>query len=122
MRSNTPGALAISALLHAAVAGLVLFFSYAATSVVQDNPKVFELIAGAGDNYAATSAPALGVTGGIKGPAAPGPEPPPAPAKQAPPRIQAAPEAVPAKPQKPVDLVAQLKRVEERRERRLEEK
>ena len=122
MRPSTPGALAISALLHAAVAGLVLFFSYAATSVVKDDPKVFELVAGAGDNYAATAAPALGVAGGIKVPAAQRPEPTPAPAKPAPAPVQAAPEAAPAKPAKPVDLVAQLKRVEERRERRLEAK
>jgi len=66
MNSSSPGAFALSALLHAALIGLVLFFSYAATSVVEDNPKVFELVAGAGDNYAATAAPALGSPGGIK--------------------------------------------------------
>jgi colicin import membrane protein len=46
-------------------------------------------------------------------------EPKPA-ARPAPTPIQSAPEAAPAKPAKPVDLVAQLKRVEERRERKLE--
>lgn len=122
MRSNTPGAIAISALLHAAVFGLVLFFSYAASNVAKDNPKVFELVAGAGDNYAATAAPALGSPGGIKVPPVPVARPvaQPAPPKQAPSPIQAAPEAAPAKPAKPVDLVSQLKRVEARRERRLE--
>jgi colicin import membrane protein len=120
MRSNAPGALAISSLLHAAVVGLILFFSFAASRVVQDSPKVFELVAGAGDNYAARAAPALGSLGGIKVPGAVREEPRPAPAKPAPSPIQAAPEAAPAKPAKPVDLVAQLKRVEERRERKLE--
>jgi colicin import membrane protein len=112
MRPTAPGALAISALLHAAVIGLVLFFSFAASKVVQDTPKIFELVAGTGDNYAARAAPALGSPGAIKvQPAAkPAPSPP----------IQSAPEAAPAKPAKPVDLVAQLKRVEERRERKLE--
>lgn len=120
MRSTAPGALAVSALLHAAVIGLVLFFSYAASRVAQDVPKVFELVAGAGDNYAARAAPALGSPDSIKVPAAAREEPrAPAP-KAAPAPIQSAPEAVPAKPPKPVDLVAQLKRVEERRERRLE--
>ena len=70
MRSNAPGALAISSLLHAAVVGLILFFSFAASRVVQDSPKVFELVAGAGDNYAARAAPALGSPGGIKVPGA----------------------------------------------------
>jgi colicin import membrane protein len=126
MNSSSPGAFALSALLHAALIGLVLFFSYAATSVVEDNPKVFELVAGAGDNYAATAAPALGSPGGIKVKALPQETPPTPPASepaQAVP-IQAAAE-VPTKtatkaPAKPVDLVRELKRVEERRERRLE--
>jgi len=119
MRSNAPEALLISAILHAAVVGLVLFFSYAASRVVQENPKVFELVAGGGDNYAATAAPALGSQGGVKVPAQRPQPKPPAPKPQPAP-IQAAPEAVPAKAPKPVDLVAQLKRVEAQRERRLE--
>jgi len=90
MRSNVSGALAISALLHAAVVGLVLFFSFAAARVVQDTPKVFELVAGAGDNYAATAAPALGSRGASKA------------------------------AQKPVDMLTELKRAEQRRERRME--
>jgi colicin import membrane protein len=123
MSAQSPGAYGLSALLHAAVVALVLFFSFASRSLVQDTPKVFELVAGAGDNYAATAAPALGSEGGVKLQAAPVPRPqtPPVPKPEASP-IQAAPEAAPARPAKPVDLVAQLKRVEMRRELNLERK
>jgi colicin import membrane protein len=127
MSAQSPGAYGLSALLHGGVIALVLFFSYAATSVVKDEPKVLELVAGAGDNYAATAAPALGSPGGAKlqqPPALrPEPAPTPRPKAEAPP-IQSAPEAAPApaKPAKPVDLVADLKRVEARREKRLEAK
>ena len=107
MSPRSPGAYAISALIHGAVALIVLFLSFAAESVVQDKPKIFELVAGAGDNYAARVAPALGV---------------PKTAMAAP--VQpAAMEAVPSAPPKPAkapDLVADLKRTEARREARLE--
>jgi colicin import membrane protein len=121
MSAQSPGAYGLSALLHAAVVALVLFFSYASTGLVKDTPKVFELVAGAGDNYGARAAPALGSSGGVKlqaTPPAPKPQATPAPKPEASP-IQSAPEA---KPAKPVDLVAQLKRVEMRRELNLERK
>lgn len=123
MSAQSPGAYGLSALLHGAAVALVLFFSFASRSLVQDTPKVFELVAGAGDNYAATAAPALGSAGGVKLQAAPVPraQTPPPPKPEASP-IQSAPEAAPAKPAKPVDLVAQLKRVEMRRELNLERK
>lgn len=55
----------LSATLHGLVAALLLL------SVVMKNedleiPKVFELVAGEGDNYMAREAPALGTPGGIK--------------------------------------------------------
>src|ERR1700722_19476317 len=119
MSPQSPGAYALSATIHAAVAGLILFFSYAATSVVKDNPKVFELVAGAGDNYMATAAPALGV-----------PKPAQVAAKVQPSPVQPAPQPVPkpvpqpvapaVSPAKPPDLVAALKRAERRREINLE--
>jgi colicin import membrane protein len=135
MTSRYPGAYGLSALLHGGVIALVLFFSYAATSVVKDEPKILELVAGSGDNYAATEAPALGSPGGVKlqaTPVARAPSPPQPKALPAP--IQDAPEPVPtaakpaaAKPTKtvtpkPVDLVASLKKAEERREKRMEAK
>jgi colicin import membrane protein len=116
----------LSALVHGAAALLILFFSYAATSVVKESPKVFELVAGEGNNYAATAAPALGSVGGIKVPAMPtapvAPSPPEA--VPAPSPIQPAPETAPspARAKKVPDLVAQLKRTEMRRELNLERK
>jgi colicin import membrane protein len=134
MSAQTPGAYGLSALLHGGVIALVLFFSYAANSVVKDEPKILELVAGAGDNFAATAAPALGSPGGVKLQRIPMPRaetPPRLPEAEAPP-IQSAPEPVPvaakaappkaAKPAKPVDLVASLKRAETRREKHLEAK
>jgi|CZKI01.1.fsa_nt_gi TonB family protein len=121
MSPRAPAAYAISALIHGAAALLVLFFSYAANSVVRDSPKIFELVAGAGDNYAATVAPALGSPRVVKVAA---PQVQPAPVQAAP--VQAAPvhaaPSAPPKPAKPPDLVADLKRVEARREARLEAK
>lgn len=108
MTAQSPGAYIVSMLIHGAAVVLVLLVSYAAKNVVQDTPKVFELVAGAGDNYAARSAPALGSPRGV-GIAAQKPESSP---------IKPAPLA-PAQ-SKPLDMVAQLKRVEERREKRLE--
>jgi colicin import membrane protein len=126
MSAQSPAAYGLSAMVHAAVALLVLFFSYAASSVVKDSPKVFELVAGEGNNYAATAAPALGSVGGVKVPAMARQvvEPAPAPPKEAASPIQPAPETAPspAKAKKVPDLVAQLKRTELRRELNLERK
>lgn len=128
MSASSPGAYGVSVLLHGAAAGLIMFFSFAATNMVQDSPKVFELVAGAGDNYAATEAPALGSSGGVKllSPPVARPETQPAPVPQASPIQPAPPETTAqpktAKPPKPIDLVAELKRVEARRERKLEAK
>src|SRR5271170_2531490 len=121
MNAQSPSAYGLSALVHGAVVLLILFFSFAARSVVKDSPKVFELVAGEGDNYAATVAPALGSVGGIKVPAMPKDVVQPAPAEPSPPAaspIQSAPETAPApvKPRKAPDLLAQLKRTEMRRE------
>jgi colicin import membrane protein len=120
-------------LLHGAVVVLIGFFSYAASSVVEESPKILELVAGAGDNYRATEAPALGSPGGIKlqaPPAPPAEKPQPAPIQEAPeapaPKAPAA-KPTPAKPAatapaKPVDLVKSLNRIESRRKKRMEDK
>lgn len=63
--SNTNGFF-LSTLLHASVIGVFLFFTYAVNQQIKEQPKVFELVAGEGDNYMATEAPALGVPGGLK--------------------------------------------------------
>ena len=48
----------LSATLHGAVA-LLLFLNFVLKRDDSDRPKVFELVAGEGDNYMATEAPAL---------------------------------------------------------------
>jgi colicin import membrane protein len=65
MTDGSPKGFMLSATLHGLVAALLLL------SVVMKNedleiPKVFELVAGEGDNYMAREAPALGTPGGIK--------------------------------------------------------
>ncbi len=66
MTARSPSALLLSASLHAALVGVILLFTYALQTQVKEVPKVFELVAGEGDDYAATQAPALGVQGGVK--------------------------------------------------------
>lgn len=120
MSERSPAFL-LSLTIHGAVVALALFFSYAVSQKAKNAPKVFELVAGAGDNYMATEAPALGVPGGIKLdlPEAPAPQPepkPPAPVKEVAPEpspITPAPmeKAPPQKPQpkstdKPVPDIA----------------
>ena len=100
--ARSPAAFLLSLTLHGAVVALALFFSYAVSQKVRNAPKVFELVAGAGDNYMATEAPALGVPGGVKldipTPPAPRPEPtPPAPTPPAP-AIESVPEPSPITP------------------------
>ena len=73
--------------------------TYAAGEHRKEAPKVFELVAGAGDNYMATEAPALGSPGGVKlaipPPPAPKVEPAPEPVAPAP---QPVPEPSPVTP------------------------
>ena len=80
MTARSPSAFMLSAALHALVAVLLLLVAYATSKSASDVPKVFELVAGEGDNYGAKVAPALGVEGGVKldlaAPPAPRPEPP----------------------------------------------
>jgi colicin import membrane protein len=105
MTARSPSALLLSATLHAALVGLILLFTYALETQVKDPPKVFELVAGPGDDYAATQAPALGVEGGIKLTL---PEPsapiftPPAQAVSPPAESTPEPQVTPAPVQKPV--------------------
>lgn len=118
MSAQSPGAYAVSMTIHAAVAGLVLFFSYAASSAAKDTPKVFEMVAGEGDNYLATAAPALGVTNPAPRPAQPKVEPSPVqPAPETAPSTPAPKKSAPAKPQ---DLVSRLKRIERQHEAALD--
>ena len=108
MTARSPSAFLISATLHALFAGVLLFTAYALKDEVIDKGKIFELVAGEGDNYAATEAPALGSPGGVKfemaaAPAAPTvfkPEPEPvAPATPEPPAPSPVEAVAPPKPE-----------------------
>ena len=134
MRANSPTALLVSLSLHAIVVAMALLFTYAARQHVKDTPKIFELVAGEGDEYEATEAPALGVPGGIKlaipdipaPPAATPPEPaptPPTPAPVAEPTPTPPPvdKAVPKPPaEKPVNF--SVNRLVKKRQAALEKK
>lgn len=102
MNARSPNAYVFSMLLHGAIAALIILLGYLANEPAREAPKIFELVAGAGDNYGATVAPALGVPGGAKLVTAPPTPPvPPAPVAPAPPEaapVQAAPRPIPTPP------------------------
>ena len=137
MNANSPKAYLLSAFLHALVVAVVLLLGYAASQTKPETTKVFELVAGAGDNYAATVAPAIGVPGGIKVavpdvPAAPAPEPAPVPRETVPqsvPMAEAPPvpvakaqpaKTVPAKTDQVPNYSKALQRTENRKAARIE--
>lgn len=96
----------LSALLHGGAAAMLLLFTYVVKSEVTEEAKVFELVAGEGDNFMAREAPALGTPGGITVdlPEAPAPRPaPPEPVPAvAPAPLPPAPKTTPA-PTPPVE-------------------
>ena len=137
MNANSPQAYFLSAFLHAVVVALVLVLGYAASQTRPETTKVFELVAGAVDNYAATVAPAIGVPGGIKvtvpeAPAAPAPEPPAVPPEAVPqsvpmteapsvPVAKAPPaKAAPAKAEPVPNFAKVVQRTENRKAARIE--
>lgn len=88
----------ISATLHGIAAALLLF-SFITTRNEDEKPKVFELVAGEGDNYMAREAPALGSPGGVTLELPKAPEPKPAPPQPAPQEVIApAPRPSPPEP------------------------
>ncbi|MET0262573.1 MAG: TonB family protein, partial [Rariglobus sp.] len=65
MSDRTPNAFFASTALHVVLIGVVFWFAYSTNKKSKtDAPQIFELVAGEGDNYAATEAPALGSPGG----------------------------------------------------------
>ena len=138
--ARTPAFIA-SVTLHALLIGLVLWFAYENhKKSEQEKPKIFELVAGEGDNFAATEAPALGVPGGgikleIPGPPTPTPSPveaappepepsPVAPAPPvAPPPVKTPPKSTAApKEYKPVNLAKMVDRIADKRAANIEKK
>lgn len=65
MQPTSPSAFLLSTALHGVGVALVLLFTYGVHRSVNESPKIFELVAGEGDNYMATEAPALGTPGGV---------------------------------------------------------
>ena len=97
MQSGTTNGFFYSAVLHGTVIALILLGTYLLQDQAKKAPAVFELVAGEGDNYAATEAPLLGVPGGEK---VAMPEPPaPKPSAPQPTPVQTTPiEATPLQP------------------------
>jgi TonB family protein len=123
----------LSLSLHGALVAVVLFLTYALQTQIKETPKIFELVAGEGDNYMATEAPALGVPGvKLNVPAAipvpinatPAPEPEPvierAPEK---PAVKTPPKTAEAKPveTKTPNYTKDVMRIAKKRESRLVE-
>jgi colicin import membrane protein len=98
MTARTANAFFLSAMIHALFAAALLYTAYSLKDEVIDKAKIFELVAGEGDNYAATAAPALGTPEGqgveIKMPPGP-PMPAPTITPPTPDPIVAAPEPAP---------------------------
>lgn len=134
MNARSPAAFMVSTLLHLLFAAAMFFAAYALKDEVTKEAKPFELVAGEGDNYAATEAPALGTPEGadvkmpelppLPAPPAPAPEPvvapaPPepspvqavAPPKETPPPPKPAPKPTP-KPEPPPVTKAEPKKTE----------
>ncbi len=119
MTANSPGAFMLSATLHGAAVIIALLFGYVSRS---DDPpeKIIELVAGIGDNYMATEAPALGTSDGLKSNvpkvAAPKSTPPEPVRQEAPPTPPTPPAPSPTAPvEKPVpDFSKQIKKTVDR--------
>lgn len=138
MQANSPNAFFLSTFLHAGVVALIFLFSYLTSDADKKPPKIFELVAGEGDNYMATEAPAFGEEGGVKMPpipqppvikSAPEPEPQPEPVTvtRAPePVVQRAPEPkttpppTKAAPDEIRDFKKDVERISKKRQTRLE--
>lgn len=113
MNSQSPSAYVLSALIHAAAVALLFGVAHIMSTQVRPPAKFIEVVAGAGDNWSATEAPALGSPDGsedIKVPNMPGPTipkidnpaPPPEPEPQPP---APEPEPTPVAPPPPEEKV-----------------
>lgn len=123
MTERTATSYFASIVLHALCAAVIFFYAYAFRSD-EVNTKLIQLVAGEGDNYMATEAPALGSPDSTK--TDPLPPDAAAAAAPAPPITPAAFEAVPAPPTvtkpkaepKTPDLTKALTRAADRAEKR----
>jgi colicin import membrane protein len=116
MTARSPSAFALSALIHASVAAVVLLGIYYSQQHASKPPVIFELVAGEGNNYAATEAPALGSSDGLAKLTIPKTVPAPVPAT---PTVVEAVPSQPAPIQVP-DFAKTLKRADARALKRAE--
>ena len=65
MLNRYPQAYVVSFIIHGAIIALVLLLGVYVGEHQPEPKKVFELVAGKGDNYEALEAPALGISGGV---------------------------------------------------------
>ena len=81
MTTRSPSAYFLSAFLHTFVIVGMVLFALLLRPEEKESPHIFELVAGEGNNFAATEAPALGTQDGImvEMPVVPAPTPRPAP-------------------------------------------
>jgi len=99
MSDRMPAAFVTSVVLHSLVVAVLLLAAYSKSFESKPATKVFELVAGEGDNFAATEAPALGSPGGIKLTVPPPPAPQPESVKPEPASPEVTkPMPVPEKP------------------------
>lgn len=135
MVAQTPSAWIRSLALHGFGAAIIAFFTYTAALKTARTPQILELVAGEGDNFAATEAPALGEPGGAKvelsvpTPAPPKPapvaEPPPlkpepAPITPAPPPPSPVKKVEPPTPNFSKQIKTTVKRAEQKAKREIE--
>jgi colicin import membrane protein len=143
MTARSPSAYLSSATLHAAAVVLLLAAAWVTSQQTRPPVKIFDLVAGEGDNWAATEAPALGTPDGVKlqVPATAEPvqriaepvpriaEPAPAPPEPSPVQAAPIPEAAPVPPTtakttdgKVPDLVRTVKRTAAKVEQKMAQK
>ena len=134
MTAHSPSSYLSSATLHAAAVVLLLGAAWVTNQQTRPPVKIFDLVAGEGDNWSATEAPALGTPGGVKLKVPATPEPVPRiaePEPAAPTPVQPAPvqEAAPVPPTtakttaaKTPDLVRTAKQVAAKVEQKMAQK
>jgi colicin import membrane protein len=106
--ARSPSAFLTSAALHGAVVALALLLTYVSQPSARETPKIFEVVAGEGENYTATEAPALGSPSGVKLdlPKPPAPKAEPVKAEPLPPEPSPITPEAPVAPPKPVESKA----------------
>jgi len=114
MNPYSPSAYFLSALVHASAIALLFLASFVMRQTTREPARIIELVAGEGDNWAATEAPALGSETGdpaIKMPQVSIPEPPAKVAEPEPSPVQPVVEPSPIQPA-PVEKPEPVKKAE----------